>query len=178
MTKAAKSKTATKAKTAAQADARVFPVETRFQKMAKREGGVPREKAIEQAQNEIEGVKPRFDNWLGDELQEFKRLMKKVEGAKADAEWIKTANFHSRQLRDSAITLNFELLAFISGSLCEILDSIESGSECNMESITCHIESLLLAAQASYRHLKPEQVPDLTNGLHRVVKRVTAQPST
>ena len=56
MTKAAKSKTATKAKTAAQADARVFPVETRFQKMAKREGGVPREKAIEQAQNEIEGA--------------------------------------------------------------------------------------------------------------------------
>jgi hypothetical protein len=178
MTKAAGSKPAAKAKKAAEPDARVFPVETRFQKLAKREGGVPRERAIEQAQNEIEGVKPRFDSWLGDELQEFRRLMRKVEGTEADAEWIKTANFHSRQLRDSAITLNFELLAFIAGSLCEILDSIEAGSECNMESIICHIESLLLAGQASYRHLKPEQVPDLTNGLHRVVKRVTAQPST
>jgi hypothetical protein len=178
MTKAAKSKPAAKAKTAAQADARVFPVETRFQKMAKREGGVPRQRAIEQAQNEIEGIKPRFDNWLGGELQEFQRLLKKVEGSKANDEWIKTANFHSRQVRDSAITLNFELLAFVAGSLCEILDSIEAGSECNMESIACHIESLLLAGQASYRHLKPEQVPDLTNGLHRVVKRVTAQPST
>jgi len=178
MTKAVKSKPAANAKKAAQADVQVFAVETRFQKMAKREGGVPREKAIEQAQNEIESVKPRFDSWLGDELQEFKRLMKKVEGTKANAEWIKTANFHSRQVRDSAITLNFELLAFVAGSLCEILDSIEAGSDCSMESITCHIESLLLAGQASHRHLKPEQVPDLTSGLHRVVKRVTAQPST
>jgi hypothetical protein len=177
MTKGARSKAAVEAKPV-RLDARVFPVETRFQKMAKREGGVPRDKAIEQAQNEIEGVKSHFDDWLGDELQEFRRLMKKVGGGKASAEWIKTANFHSRQLRDSAMTLNFELLAFIAGSLCEILDSIEAGSECNMESITCHVESLLLAGQASYRNLKPEQVPDLTNGLLRVVKRVTAQPST
>jgi hypothetical protein len=179
MTKPAKSKTAAaKAKTAAESDARIFPVETRFQKLAKREGGVPRDKAIEQAQTEIEGAKSNFDDWLGDELKEFKSLMKKVRGAKANAEWIKTANFHSRQLRDCAITLNFELLAFIAGSLCEILDSVEAGGECNMESISWHVESLLLAGQASYRHLKPEQVPDLTEGLHRVVKRVTAQPST
>ena len=110
--------------------------------MAKREGGIPRDKAIERAEKEIERMKSNFDDWLGDELKEFKNLMKKVDGAKVGTEWIKTANFHSRQLRDSAITLNFELLAFIAGSLCEILDSIEAGSECNMESITCHIESL------------------------------------
>jgi hypothetical protein len=176
MTKAAKSKPAAKPKAGAKSDAHVFPVETRFQTMAKREGGMPREKAIEQAQHEIEGVKRRFDNWLGDELQELRRLMKKAEDAEAGAEWIETANFHSRQLRDSALTLNFELLAFVAGSLCEILDSIEAGSECNMEAVTCHVESLLLAGQASYRHLKPEQVPALTSGLLRVVKRVTAQP--
>jgi hypothetical protein len=52
MTKAAKPKTAAKSKgtakstMAANSDARVFTVETRFQKMAKREGGVPRDKAI------------------------------------------------------------------------------------------------------------------------------------
>jgi hypothetical protein len=183
MTKAAKpkpvnSKGAAKSKMAANSDARVFAVETRFQKLAKREGGVPRDKAIEQAQTHIEHAKTRFDDWLEIELKEFKSLMKKIGGAKASADWIKTANFHSQQLRDSATTLGFELIAFIAGSLCEILDTIEAGGECNMESITCHIESLLLAGQASYRNLKPAQVPDLTDGLHRVVKRVTAQPST
>jgi hypothetical protein len=178
MTKDAKSTSASQPKTAIESDARIFRVDTRFEKLAKREGGIPRDKAIEKAQKEIERVKSSFDDWLCDELKEFKNLIEKVDRPKVSAEWIKTANFHSRQLRDSANTLNFELLAFIAGSLCEILDSIEAGSECNMESITCHIESLLLASQASYRHMKPHQVPDLTEGLHQVVKRVTVQPPT
>jgi hypothetical protein len=164
-------------KTTTEPDARVFPVETRFQKMAKREGGLSRDKAIEQAQMQIEKAKTQFEDWLAVELKQFRSLMKKAEGAKVGADWIKTASFHSRDLRDSATTLGFELIAFVAGSLCEILDSVEAGSECNMESIACHIESLLLAGQASYRHLKPAQVPELTEGLHRVVKRVTAQPS-
>jgi hypothetical protein len=176
--KTAKSKGAARSKMAPNADARVFTVETRFQKMAKREGGVPRDSAIEQAQTHIEQAKIQFDDWLKIELKEFKSLMKKAGGAKAGPDWIRAASFHSRQLRDSAATLGFELIAFIAGSLCEILDSIEAGGECNMESIGCHVESLLLAGQASYRNLKPAQVPDLTDGLHRVVKRVTAQPST
>jgi hypothetical protein len=171
---AAKAKAATKAEMAAESDARIFAVDTRFQKMARREGGVPRDKAIEQARTQIEDVKSNFDDWLAVELKEFENLMKKVEGATASPDWIKAVNFHSRQLRDSSTTFGFELLAFISRSLCEILDSIEAGSECNMESITCHIESLFLAGQMSYRHLRPEQVPELTEGLHRVVKRVTA----
>jgi hypothetical protein len=179
MTKSAKSKAAAaKAKTAAEADARVFSVETRFQELARRDGGVPRDKAIEQAQMQLEEAKAHFDEWLAGVLKEFESLIKKVEGTKAGADWMKIANFHGRELHDSATTLGFELIAFIAGSLCEILDTIEAGRECNMESITCHIESLVLAGQASYRHLKPEQVPDLTEGLHRVVRRVTARPST
>jgi hypothetical protein len=172
--RAAKAKVAAKAEMAAESDVRIFTVDTRFQKLARREGGVPRDKAIEQAQIQIEDAKSNFDGWLALELIEFKSLMKKVDGAEASTDWIKTVNFHSRQLRDSSTTFGFELLAFIARSLCEILDSIEAGSECNMESITCHIESFFLAGQTSYRHLKPEQVPALTEGLHRVVKRVTA----
>ena len=117
-----KAKAAAKAKMAAKSDARVFSVDTRFQKMARREGGIARDKAIEQAQTEIKELKSHFDGWLAGELKEFVRLMKKVEGAKAGKDWIRTANFHSHQLRDSATTLGFELLAFIAGSLCEILE--------------------------------------------------------
>jgi hypothetical protein len=176
MAKVAKT-TVAQSKTTTEPDARVFPVETRFQKMAKREGGVPRDKAIEPAQMQIEKAKTQFEAWLAVELKQFRSLMKKAEDGRVGADWIKTANFHSRDLRDSTTTLGFELIAFVAGSLCEILDSVEAGGECNMESIACHIESLLLAGQTSYRHLKPAQVPELTEGLHRVVKRVTAQPS-
>ena len=37
----------------------------------------------------------------------------------------------------------------------------------------CHIDALMLARQKSYRRMRPEQVPELTKGLQRVVKHVT-----
>jgi hypothetical protein len=157
-------------------DARVFPVETRFQKLAKRAGGISRDKALERAQTAIEEAKPGFDNWLDTELREFANLIKSAELGEVDPAWIENANFRSRQLRDSATTLGFELLSFIANSLCEILDAIQADNKCNMESITCHMDALMLARQKPYRRLTPDQVPELTRGLSRVVKHVTILP--
>jgi hypothetical protein len=153
-------------------EARIFAVETRFQQMAKREGGVPRERAIERAQTEVEEVKPGFDEWFDRELEQFAAFMNAVQAGKHGPDWIEAASFRSRQLRDSATTLGFELLAFIASSLCEILGAIEAGHACNMDSIICHLDALLLARQTPYRHMKPEQVPELIQGLQRVVKHV------
>lgn len=155
---------------------RIFAIDTRFQKLARREGGVARENAIEQAYVEIEEVKPDFDQWFDIELRELALLVNKAQSGKGEPGWIETAGFRSRQLRDSAGTLGFELIEFIAGSLCEILDSIEAGNDCNTESILCHVDALILARQPFYRQLRPEQVPELTKGLRRVVKRVTISP--
>jgi hypothetical protein len=157
-------------------DARIFAVETRFEKLAKRPGGISRDTAIERAQSGIEEVKPEFDSWLDTELQELAKLIKTAELGKADPAWIESANFHSRQLRDSATTLQFELLSFIANSLCDVLDVIQVDNNYNMESITCHMDALMLARQKSYRRLRPEQVPELTKGLRRIVERVTILP--
>ena len=154
-------------------DARIFPVDTRFQKMASRKGGISREKAIEQAQSRIEQAKPGFDEWLDAELREFGGLIKTAEAGQANPDWIERANFRSRQLRDSSTMFGYELLSFIANSLCEILDAMEAGRKGNMESIACHMDAIALARRKSYRRLKPEQVPELTKGLRRVVKHVT-----
>jgi len=153
-------------------EARIFAVETRFQRMARREGGIPRERAIERAQTEVEEVKPGFDQWFDRELEGFAAFIGAVQAGKHGPEWIEAASFHSRQLRDSATTLGFELLAYIANSLCEILSAVEAGHACNMDSIICHLDALVLARQPYYRHMKPEQVPELINGLQRVVKHV------
>jgi len=159
-------------------DARVFPVETRFQKLAKRPGGIPRDKAIERAEARIEEeVKPQFDDWLRAELQELGSEIKAAERGEAAPDWVENANFRCRQLRDSATTLGFPLLAFIANSFCDILDAIEADHKSNMESITCHMDALMLAGQKSYLRLTPDQVPELTKGLRRVVKHVTLAPS-
>jgi hypothetical protein len=156
----------------AKEDARVFEVETRFQKLARREGGVPKDKAIEQAQDRIEKVKPSFDHWFDEELRQLTSLIADALAAKAGPDWVEVANARSRQLCDSSGTLGFPMLAFIAKSLCDILDSIEAGAECHMESITCHVDALNLVTQKSYRRLEPEQMPELTDGLRRVVQRV------
>jgi hypothetical protein len=156
----------------AKQDPNVFEVETRFQKLARRDGGVPKDKAIEQAQNRIEKAKPSFDDWFEEELRQLTSLIADARAAKAGPDWVEIANARSRQLRDSSGTLGFPMLAFIAKSLCDILDSIEAGAECNMESITCHVDALNLVTQKSYRRLEPEQMPELTDGLRRVVQRV------
>ena len=160
------------------ADARVFPVETRFQKMAKRPGGLPRDKAIERAKARVEDeIKPRFEDWLKGELEKLGSAIKAVQRGEASPGWVEDANFRCRQLRDSAATLGFELLGFIANSFCEILDAVEADQKSNMESITCHMDALMLVGQKAYLRLTPDQVPELTKGLRRVVKHVTLAPS-
>jgi hypothetical protein len=158
---------------AASVEARIFAVETRFEQLARRAGGMPRDRALERAQSALEEAKPAYDDWLEREAAGLADLVRTVATGSEEPGWLETATFRSRQLRDSAGSLGYDLLAFVAGSLCELLDSIEAGSECNMESITCHIDALMLARQQSYRRMKPEQVPELTKGLQRVVKHVT-----
>jgi hypothetical protein len=154
--------------------ARIFPVDTRFQQLARRSGGLSRDLAIERAQAALDVLKPTYEqDFLEREVSGLSDLVKKVETGHEEPGWLETATFRSRQLRDSSGSLGYELITFIAGSLCELLDSIEGGSECNMESIVCHVDALMLARHKQYRRMRPEQVPELTKGLQRVVKHVT-----
>lgn len=156
---------------------RIFPVETTFQKQARRPGGVPRDRAIKYATTRVEEVKPEFDDWLSKELEALTDVVRKLESGEAPADWLDVANRHSRHLRDVGTTMGSELLTYIAGSLCEILDEIAAGTQCNVESITCHVDALFLARQKPYWGLKPEQVPELTAGLRRVVDYVNTSPN-
>ena len=151
-------------------EARLFWVVTRFNTLTRREGGIPRDKAIEQAQDQIGRAAIGFDQWLGDELRQLTSLIADVESGKPEVDWLERANTGSRQLCESSGTLGFQLLSFVAGSLCDALDSIQAGAECNMEMIACHIDALNLTAGKSYRRLQPEQVPELTEGLRQVAR--------
>jgi len=155
---------------------RIFPVETRLQKLARRPGGIPRDKALEKAQANVDEIKPGFDDWLTDELEGLAGLVKQAQSGEPQADWLEALNRHSRHLRDVGTTMDFELLTFIANSLCEVLDAVAAGSEFNMESIQCHVDALFLARQRSYRGLRPEQVPELTSGLRRVVEQLSTSP--
>lgn len=156
---------------------RVFPVETRFQTLAQRSGGVPREAAIEHATAKIAEMKPGFDGWLETKLQALAAVIAHAKAAETPApDWIDGAAAHARELRDIGTTMDFELLTYIAGSLCEVLTAFAEGSERDMESVTCHLDALLLSRQPQYRYTKPGDVPELTRGLRRVVEHVSTAP--
>jgi len=152
---------------------RIFPVETRFQRMARQPGVVPRDEALRQAFAAVEEMKPGFDAWLDGEMQSLVDAVAHVQAGKPATEWAETANLYSRHIRDVGTTMGYELLSFIANSLCEVLDALEAGIPCNLESVTCHLDALMLARQPEYRALSPEQLPELTSGLRSVADRVS-----
>jgi hypothetical protein len=153
-------------------DARIFFVDTRFQRMARRPGGVPRTQALENAQSKIADSTPEFEAWLDRELQALADLMAKVHGRAAEAGWSEAICGHCRQLRDVGTTMGYELLTFVANNLCAILEAAVADDEGNIETIICHIDAMLLARQKQYRHLRPEQVPELSKGLRLVAETV------
>jgi hypothetical protein len=80
-------------------------------------------------------------------------------------------------MRDVGTTMGFELVTFITNNLCEIFEAIIAGASPRNEIIDCHIDALLLAKQEQYRHLRPEQLPELNSGLRRVLE-VASNPSS
>jgi hypothetical protein len=154
-------------------EARLFFVDTRFQKMARRPGGVPRDRAIEQAQKYIDKeTKETFDEWLERELEALKGAISELQSDSADPDKLDEACSHCRQLRDVGTTCHFELLTFIADSLCEVLDATKAGAPFDADSVACHVDALMVVKKKSYRGLKPEQLPELTDGLRKVVQRL------
>ena len=154
-----------------QDDGKMFLVDSHFQKMARRTGGVSREQAMESAQMALEKIKMGFGDWLEGELKVLIAQLRKGSSASpGDVSWAETAIIHSRQVRDVGSTMGFELVTFITNNLCEILEAIIAGAPPRNEMISCHIDALLLAKQEQYRHLRPEQLPELSSGLRRVLE--------
>ena len=159
-------------------EARIFSAKTRFQTLARRPGGVTRSKAVENAMGKIDEAKLGFDDWLDGEMTELIGAVERAKAGEAVDEWIDAAQFHTNQMRDVGTTVGFELLTFIANTLCTILDGIKAGAECNMESLTCHIDALLLIRQKEFRNLHPDQVPELSRGLHQVAESVSIIPKS
>jgi hypothetical protein len=155
-------------------EARLFFVDTRFQKMARRPGGMPRAQAIENAQQQIEERAPDFEGWLDGELQMLCDVMRGVVAGAPAPDWPESALFHARQLRDVGTTVGYALLTFVAGNLCEILERPSAADASNRQSIACHVDALLLARQRRYRNMRPDQLPELSEGLRKVLAVGTA----
>jgi hypothetical protein len=155
-------------------NAHIFPVDTRFQQLARRPGGVTRERAVESAQRQIEDMKVDFADWLDRELKELSASVGQVTSNPAEVAALERAHQTCRGLRDVGSTMGYQLLTFVAGNFCGILDAIKAGAPFDKDMIDCHMDALLLARTEPYRNLHPEQLPEMTSGLRRVVELANA----
>jgi hypothetical protein len=166
-----------KRKKATKPEARVFLVDTRFQQMARRPGGVPRAQAVERAQAKLDELKPDFSDWLDRQLQDLGVALRQIESAPFDAACLDKAYQFCCQLRDVGTTMGFELITVISSNLCEVLNAVRAGTPCDMQTIECHLDALVLTSKPPYCDLRPDQLPEMTSGLRQIVERRSAVSS-
>jgi chemotaxis protein histidine kinase CheA len=160
-----------------QSEARIFVVDTRFQQMARRPGGVPRTQAVERAQATLDELKQDFSDWLDRQLQDLGVAIQQLENAPFDISRLDEAYRSCCQLRDVGTTMGFELITVISGNLCEIIDAVRAGTPYEKETIDCHLDALVLTSKPPYCDLRPDQLPEMTSGLRQIVERCSIVPS-
>ena len=150
---------------------REFRVETNFQLKARKPGGVPRDKALTNASKNIERLKPSFEHWLDNEINELLRIIANTNpGADSDISWIDDAHTHSQNLADVGSTIDYQLLSFVSANLCRIFEAMKTGAPYNGGIIACHVDALRLARQQQYRWMRAEDLPELSDGLRRILE--------
>lgn len=157
------------------ANVRIFAVNSRFQQMARRPGGIPRDVAIAQAQSQIEDYKSDFVDWVERELQALSDSFYSAQGGVIGEAQIDNMHRLCTQLRDTGTTMGLALLTFVSDNLCRVLEAIRNGATYDPAMIECHIDALTLARKEPYRSMSPDNFPDMTTGLKRVLERATRQ---
>ena len=145
--------------------ARIFHANTQFETLARRPGGVARDKALENAANGIERIKPELIFWLKQGVFKLDLAIQATWISLEDTTRFDSAIELSVALRDVGATLGFPLLSFISNNLCEILEAQKQGAAFRKDIIDCHRMALILAVQDDYRKSNPDELPILKSGL-------------
>ena len=152
----------------------MFFVDTEFQKKARRPGGAPRDVALTRAQAGIDEIQVDFEAWLDLELGELIELIQKPKSAAGrDTVWLEMVEIRCRHLRDVGTTMGFPLLTFVADNLREIFERLAAGAVYRGHLIDCHVQALKLAMQEQYRNCRPEQLPELSDGLRHVAQFAT-----
>lgn len=153
-------------------DVHIYSVVTRFQRAALRPGGISRDQAITEANAVLERLKPEFDEWIHSEIEGLRRVLPWANEGPPDAGWATAANAYCERLRDVGTTAGYELVSFVAGSMCEILESEEVTMQRGIESLQCHFDALQLVRKPQYYRLHPKDLPELKDGLLRILARI------
>lgn len=157
-------------------EANIFYADTRFERLARRPGGISREEALERAQSAVEELKTDFIEWIDEQYGELSATLAEIVRNPGDKAALERAHEKSAYLRDVGGTMGYTLVTFVATTLCDVLDAYIAGAPFDKNVTDCHMDAFLLARTDEYRHLRPEEVPELAKGLLRVVEVASIAP--
>lgn len=156
-------------------EARIFDVVTRFQELARRPGGVPRELAMAQAASNIHQLKQEFDPWLRRTIAELEAALADLHRDGADPEAAFRAENGCRDLQAVAGPLGFDLISTVASSLGDVVSALRDGAPYDVAAVTCHTDALSLAIKFG-PSLPPAQIAELVGGLRKVAELARRLP--
>ena len=149
---------------------RIFFANSRFERMARRPGCISRHDALAKAEAQIDELKSGFNDWLDHELGNLTEALAKVERDFNDSTSLDSAYRNCAQLQGVCAAMGYNLVTFVAENLCKVIETVMSGSVYDKDMIDCHINAFWLAKTDEYRSMSPAQVPEMAQGLRRVVE--------
>lgn len=149
--------------------------ESRFERMARRPGGLSEKEALANAQKELALLKPAVGQFVESECDKLLAALESasLEGAERNAK-VAIADVCSRLIRDVAGAADFVLVGLVAKSLCELFELlVDSDIDYPAAVVNCHVDALRLARRPEYRGKEVDQfAPQLVDALGSAVERV------
>jgi hypothetical protein len=152
------------------APANIFFAESKFERKARRPGAAERELALQKAQAEVDSLKTDFTVWIDQEVTSLNLALEAAGCEPGNKAAVELALTGCLQLRDVGGTMGYYLITFIATTLAAILEAVLAGAPYDNAVVDCHTAAFKLALLEDYRHLRPDQVPELTAGLSRMME--------
>lgn len=151
---------------------KIVKVESRFSRMALRDGGVAAEDAIAAATAFIESQRSRYFDWVAADLLALADGLKSLHDSNGgDSGYHDAAYYKAAQIRDLGGTFGYQVITETADSLCELLYRLRSAGRYSREAIETHMEAMKMVCARDVETMPDTMLRTLLQGLHMVVEK-------
>lgn len=162
------------------AAAKIVKIESRFSKMALREGGKNAAEALSEADAFVESQRALYFDWVAGDLDDLEKLLNQyLRTNGSDAELNLAAYQKAAQIRDLGGTFGYDFITDAANSLCELLYRFRYGAACRREAVDTHLGAMKLLCARDAEKMPDTVRSTLLSGLSEIVAKFPKpQPTT
>jgi hypothetical protein len=145
---------------------------SRFAIIARRAGGLSREKALARADGSIEKLEAKYLGWVARDLLILEgqvNAIHQVEGT--NDEDMEAAYIKAAEIRDLGATFDFPLTTEVADGLCELLHRFRHAGMYGHAALQTHLAALQLVCTEAFKGKKAAEEKPLLDGLRRVLEK-------